>query len=59
MPVIIDGTNGVNTHNTFAFKNRLINAQLLINQRGVSGTVTLSAGAYGHDRFKASASGCT
>jgi len=25
----------------------------------VSGTVTLSAGAYGHDRFKAGASGCT
>lgn len=59
MPVIIDGTNGVSAPNTFAFKNRLINAQLLINQRGVSGTVSLSAGAYGHDRFKAGASGCT
>jgi len=59
MPVIIDGTSGVSTPNTFAFKNRLINAQLLINQRGVSGTVSLSAGAYGHDRFKAGASGCT
>jgi hypothetical protein len=42
-----------------AFKNRLINSQLLINQRGVSGTVSLSAGAYGHDRFKAGSSGCT
>jgi hypothetical protein len=41
------------------FKNRLINAQGLINQRSVSGTVTLAAGAYGHDRFKAGASGCT
>ena len=51
--------NGISTPNTFAFKNRLINSQLLINQRGVSGTVTLSAGAYGHDRFKAGASGCT
>jgi hypothetical protein len=59
MPVIIDGTNGVSTPNTFAFKNRLINSQLLINQRGVSGTVSLSAGAYGHDRFKAGSSGCT
>jgi hypothetical protein len=59
MPVIIDGDNGVSTPNTFAFKNRLINSQLLINQRGVSGTVSLSAGAYGHDRFKAGASGCT
>jgi len=43
----------------FGFKNRLINAQLNINQRGVSGTVTLAAGAYGHDRFKGGASGCT
>ena len=42
-----------------SFKNRLINAAGLINQRGVSGTVTLAAGAYGHDRFKAGASGCT
>jgi hypothetical protein len=41
------------------FKNRLINGQLNINQRVVSGTVTLVAGAYGHDRFKAGASGCT
>jgi hypothetical protein len=41
------------------FKNRLINGQLNINQRGVSGTVTLTAGSYGHDRFKGGASGCT
>ena len=40
-------------------KNALINGNFGINQRGVSGTVTLSAGAYGHDRFKAGASGCT
>ena len=59
MPVILDGTNGVSTPNTFAFKNRLINGNFGINQRGVSGTVTLAAGAYGHDRFKAGASGCT
>lgn len=44
---------------TFGFKNRLINGAGLINQRGVSGTVTLAAGVYGHDRFKAGASGCT
>ena len=59
MPVILDGTNGVSTPNTFAFKNRLINGNFGINQRGVSGTVTLAAGAYGHDRFKAGSSGCT
>ena len=49
----------INAPNTFGFKNRLINAQLNINQRAVSGTVTLAAGAYGHDRFKGGASGCT
>lgn len=42
--ITLDGTSGITTPKTFAFKNRLINSQLLINQRGVSGTVTLSAG---------------
>ena len=36
-----------------------INTNGSINQRGVSGTVTLAAGAYGHDRMKAGAGGCT
>ena len=40
-------------------KNKIINGNFLINQRLVSGTVTLSAGAYGHDRFKAGSSGAT
>jgi hypothetical protein len=40
-------------------RNAIINGNFAINQRGVSGTVTLSAGAYGHDRWKAGASGCT
>jgi hypothetical protein len=40
-------------------RNKIINGNLFINQRGVSGTVTLAAGAYGHDRWKAGASGCT
>lgn len=39
--------------------NLLINSNFGENQRAVSGTVTLAAGAYGHDRFKAGASGCT
>ncbi len=39
--------------------NAIINGNFGVNQRGVSGTVTLAAGAYGHDRFKAGASGCT
>lgn len=40
-------------------RNKIINPLFAINQRSVSGTVTLTAGKYGHDRFKAGASGCT
>jgi hypothetical protein len=40
-------------------RNKIINGNFAINQRAVSGTVSLSAGAYGHDRWKAGASGCT
>lgn len=40
-------------------KNAIINGNFTINQRAVSGTVTLAAGAYGHDRWKAGTSGCT
>lgn len=39
--------------------NRIINGNFQVNQRGVSGTVVLAAGQYGHDRWKAGASGCT
>ena len=39
--------------------NIIINGDFNINKRAVSGTVTLAAGAYGHDRWKAGASGCT
>ena len=42
-----------------AGRNRLHNNAFLINQRAVSGTVTLAAGAYGHDRWKAGGAGCT
>lgn len=41
------------------FRNAIINGNFGINQRGVSGTVSLAAGVYGHDRWKAGASGCT
>lgn len=44
---------------TGGFKNLLINSKFNINQRGVTGTVTLAAGAYGHDRWKAGSGGCT
>jgi len=48
-----DGTSSIGS------RNRVINGDFSINQRSVSGTVTLSAGQYGHDRWKAGASGCT
>jgi len=40
-------------------RNAIINGNFGVNQRGVSGTVSLSAGEYGHDRWKAGASGAT
>ena len=40
-------------------RNAIINGNFGVNQRGVSGTVSLSAGDYGHDRWKAGSSGCT
>lgn len=39
-------------------KNALL-GNFRINQRGVSGSVVLAAGVYGHDRFKAGAGGCS
>ncbi|CAB4168681.1 hypothetical protein UFOVP580_12 [uncultured Caudovirales phage] len=40
-------------------RSRLINGAFAHNQRVVSGTVTLTAGQYGHDYWKAGSSGCT
>lgn len=52
-------TKLANSGYELGMRNRIINGNMMINQRGVSGTVTLAAGAYGHDRWKAGASGCT
>jgi hypothetical protein len=41
------------------FRSRLRNASFAINQRAVSGTVTLAAGVYGHDGVKAGGAGAT
>lgn len=40
-------------------RNRLTNSAFQINQRGFISGNSLSAGVYGHDRWKAGASGCT
>jgi hypothetical protein len=39
--------------------NALINSDLRINQRAYASGAALAAGAYGHDRWKAGAGGCT
>ncbi|MES2973353.1 MAG: hypothetical protein V4757_07075 [Pseudomonadota bacterium] len=54
-----DARDALGVGSAISFRNRLINATFAINQRGVAGTVTLSAGAYGHDRWKAGSGGCT
>lgn len=38
-------------------RNKIINGRFQINQRGYVSAATLAAGNYGHDRFKAGASG--
>lgn len=55
-PVDVPSLNG---GQLAGLRNKIINGNFGINQRAVSGTVTLAAGVYGHDRFKAGASGCT
>jgi hypothetical protein len=50
--------SGVADGSLAGFRNRLRNAQFRVNQRAVSGTVTLAAGQYGHDGVKAGADGC-
>ena len=39
--------------------NRVINGNFAINQRGYVSATALAAAAYGHDRWKAGAAGCT
>lgn len=57
--VLLNPATGVTQSGLTGFRNHLINGSFTVNQRAVSGTVTLVAGAYGHDRFKAGAAGCT
>jgi len=65
MAASLDGTNGLTfndntrmgTANSLGMRNALFNADFRINQRGYVSAATLAAGAYGHDRFKAGASG--
>lgn len=56
---LVSFPSGVGSGSLAGFRNRLRNASFAINQRGVSGAVTLAAGVYGHDGVKAGAAGCT
>jgi hypothetical protein len=55
----LSGVTSINAGPLGGFRNRIINGNFSVNQRSVTGTVVLTAGVYGHDRFKAGASGCT
>lgn len=55
----LSAVTSINGGQLAGMRNRIINGNFSINQRSVSGVVTLAAGAYGHDRWKAGASGCT
>lgn len=54
LPMLFDAVTEFGRH-----KNKIRNGNFSVNQRAVSGVVTLSAGAYGHDGWKAGSSGCT
>lgn len=54
---VVDARAAMGVNN--GLTNKLINSNFSINQRAVSGTVTLAAGVYGHDRWRAGAGGCT
>jgi hypothetical protein len=47
----ITATAGINTPNTFGFKNRIINGGMVIDQRNAGASVTPTTGAYTIDRW--------
>jgi hypothetical protein len=57
MPVIIDGTNGItqagefNSDSSFGFKNRIINGQMVLDQRNAGASVTPTTNSYTLDRW--------
>ena len=59
VPSLAVGNSNIPSIGGVTLRNKIINGYFQINQRNVTGAVTLSAGQYGHDRWKAGASGCT
>jgi hypothetical protein len=58
-PMVTNGAVASWIDSQMSMRNKITNGGFTINQRAVTGTVALAAGAYGHDRWKAGASGCT
>lgn len=56
---IYDAIGGISPGPQSVMRQAIINGNFAVNQRVVSGSVILAAGAYGHDRWKAGSSGCT
>ena len=56
---VADARAALGIGSTISGRQRLINGSFAVNQRAVSGSVVLAAGVYGHDRWKAGASGCS
>lgn len=54
-----DARTALGIGDVITFRGKQINGGFTVNQLQLSGTVTLSAGQYGHDGWKAGASGCT
>lgn len=53
-----DATN-LSSAAQIGMRNKIINGNFTVNQRGYTSGTALAAGVYAHDRFKAGASGCT
>lgn len=55
----VDARNALGVGSVISYRNRVTNSRFVGNVRGVAGTVTLTAGQFGHDGWKAGAAGCT
>ena len=58
-PMEFTQTNGLIAAAGNSASNKIQNASFLVNQRGLSGTISPAANAYAHDRWKGGASGCS
>lgn len=66
MSVSINGSGAITyndgstqSNSQVGMKNRIIDGGFIINQRGYTSGTSLSAGSYGHDRWKAGSGGGT